>query len=90
MCKRQREMPAHLELSLWQVRVEGGAWLLVRGAGEPRSFVIVRELHQREVLIPPHAGHASHATCACALSRSLEQTCEAAALLRSFSAAQPL
>jgi hypothetical protein len=42
------------------------------------------------VLIPPHAGHTSHATCACALSRTLEQTCEAAALLRSFSAAQPL
>jgi hypothetical protein len=42
------------------------------------------------VLIPPHAGHASHATYACALSRSLEQTCKAAALLRSFSAAHPL
>jgi hypothetical protein len=42
------------------------------------------------VLIPPHAGHASHATCACALSRTLEQTCEAAALLCSFSAAHPL
>jgi hypothetical protein len=24
------------------------------------------------VLIPPHAGHASHATCACVLSRTLE------------------
>jgi hypothetical protein len=42
------------------------------------------------VLIPPHAGHASHAACACALSRTTEQTCEAAALLRSFSAAHPL
>jgi hypothetical protein len=42
------------------------------------------------VLIPPHAGHASHATYACVLSGTLEQTCEAAALLRSFSAAQPL
>jgi hypothetical protein len=41
-------------------------------------------------LIPPHAGHASHATCACAPPRSSEQTCEAAALLRSFSAAHPL
>jgi hypothetical protein len=27
------------------------------------------------VLIPPRAGQASHATYACALSRSLEQTC---------------
>jgi hypothetical protein len=43
------------------------------------------------VLIPvPRAGQASHATHACALSRSLEWTCKAAALLRSFSAAQPL
>jgi hypothetical protein len=42
------------------------------------------------VLIPPHAGHVSHAAHACVLSRILEQTCEAAALLRSFSAAQPL
>jgi hypothetical protein len=43
------------------------------------------------VLIPPHTGHASHATtCACALSRTSEWTCEAAALLRHFSAAQPL
>jgi hypothetical protein len=42
------------------------------------------------VLIPPHAGHASHAACACMLSRTLEQTCKAAALLRSFSAAHPL
>jgi hypothetical protein len=42
------------------------------------------------VLVLPHAGHASHATCACVLSRTLEQTCEAAALLHSFSAAQPL
>jgi hypothetical protein len=42
------------------------------------------------VLIPPCAGHASHAACACMLSQTLEQTCKAAALLRSFSAAQPL
>jgi hypothetical protein len=42
------------------------------------------------VLIPPHAGHHSHAACACALSRTSEQTCEAAALFRSFSAAHPL
>jgi hypothetical protein len=42
------------------------------------------------VLIPSHAGHASHAACACALSQTLEQTCKAAALLRSLSAAQPL
>jgi hypothetical protein len=42
------------------------------------------------VLIPLHAGHASHAACACALSRTLEQTCKAAALLRHFSAAHPL
>jgi hypothetical protein len=40
-------------------------------------------------LTPPHAGHASHATCACVLSRSLEQTCEAAALLRSFFSSSP-
>jgi hypothetical protein len=42
------------------------------------------------VLIPPHAGHASHAAHACALPRTLEQTCKAAALLRSLSAGQPL
>jgi hypothetical protein len=41
-------------------------------------------------LIPLHAGHASHAACACVLSRTSEWTCEAAALLRSFSAAHPL
>jgi hypothetical protein len=49
-----------------------------------------RPLGWTSVLIPPHAGHASHATYACTLSRTLEQTCEAAALLRSLSAAQPL
>jgi hypothetical protein len=42
------------------------------------------------VLIPPRAGHASHAACACALPQTSEWTCKAAALLRSFSAAQPL
>jgi hypothetical protein len=41
------------------------------------------------VLNPPHAGHASHATCACTLSRSLEWTCKAAALLRSFFSSSP-
>jgi hypothetical protein len=41
-------------------------------------------------LIPPHTGHTSHAAHACALPRTLEQTCKATALLRSFSAAQPL
>jgi hypothetical protein len=42
------------------------------------------------VLNLPHAGHASHATCACALSRSSEQTCKAAASLRSFFSSSPL
>jgi hypothetical protein len=42
------------------------------------------------VLIPPQAGHTSHTACACALPQTLEQTCEVAALLRSFSAAHPL
>jgi hypothetical protein len=42
------------------------------------------------VLIPLHAGHASHAAHACTLSQTSEQTCKAAALLRHFSAAQPL
>jgi hypothetical protein len=47
--------------------------------------------NRQGVLIPvPRAGQASHATYAYALSRSLEQTCKVAALLRSFSAAQPL
>jgi hypothetical protein len=41
-------------------------------------------IKQVKLLIPPHASHASHAAYACALSRTLEQTCEAAALLRSL------
>jgi hypothetical protein len=41
------------------------------------------------VLNPPHAGHTSHAAHACALSRSLEQTCKAAALLRSLFSSSP-
>jgi hypothetical protein len=41
------------------------------------------------VLNPPRAGHASHATHACALSRSLEQTCKVAALLCLFFSSSP-
>jgi hypothetical protein len=42
------------------------------------------------VLNPLHAaGHANHAACACTLSRTLEWTCEAAALLRSLFSSSP-
>jgi hypothetical protein len=45
----------------------------------------------REVILlnPLRAGHASQAACACALPRTSEQTCEAAALLHSLFSSSP-
>jgi hypothetical protein len=60
----------------------------VKGNRSPSMQAIA--MRGEGVLIPPHSGHSSHATCACTLSRTLEQTCNAAALLRHFSAAHPL